>query len=88
MPDDLKQEIEALRAEVARLNDHRFLRTYNSVPRFLLFSFMRGLAVGLGTVLGATLLLSMLISILAQIEFVPILGEWAREITKIVQEAR
>ena len=42
--------------------------------------------MGLGTVVGATLLLSVLIWTLSQIEFIPIIGEWARQVIDIVQE--
>ena len=44
------------------------------------FQFIRGLAFGLGSVLGATVLVSILVYFLAQIDFIPIIGEWAQEI--------
>ncbi len=78
--DDLTKEMRALRIELARLNSHRFVRIHNNVPRLLAFNFMRGLAVGLGTVLGATVLLSVLVWSLSQIEFLPIIGDWAAQI--------
>ena len=84
MADDLHAEIRALRDEVAKLNGHRFLRTYDSDPRLLAFSFARGHMVGLGGVIGATLLLSMLVWSLSQVEFIPIIGDWARQIAEIV----
>lgn len=83
-PAALQDEVRRLREEVSRLNDHKFLRTYNSVPRFMAFNFARGLMVGLGTVIGATLLLSVFVWSLSQIEFIPILGEWAKQISDIV----
>jgi len=84
MSDELREELRVLRAELAKLNEHRMLRVYNSWPRFLLSSFARGLMVGLGTVIGATLLLSALVWSLSQIEFIPIIGDWARQIAQIV----
>lgn len=78
MDDDLNAEIRALRQELAKLNSHRFIVMHNSTPRLLAFRFMQGLAVGLGTVIGATALVSVVAFMLAQIDFVPILGEWAR----------
>lgn len=85
---DLAQEIHALRTEVARLNSHRFVRIHNNLPRLLVFNFARGLAVGLGTVLGATVLLSVLVWSLSQIEFLPIIGEWAAEIAEQMRSAQ
>lgn len=85
---DLTQEIAALRAELRLLNTHRVVRIHNSIPGFLAFNFARGLALGLGTVVGATLLLSMLVWALSQIEFLPIIGEWAAEIAARIRETQ
>lgn len=78
MNEDLTSEIRALRRELTTLNNHRFIVMHNSTPRLLAFRFAQGLAVGLGTVMGATALVSVVAYMLAQIDFVPILGEWAR----------
>ncbi|MEM9318820.1 MAG: DUF5665 domain-containing protein [Pseudomonadota bacterium] len=76
-PERLTDEIAALRREVERLNAHRFVNVHNSIPRLLIYQFARGLALGLGTVIGGGLLLSILAWSLAQIDFVPIIGDWA-----------
>ena len=68
-----------------RLNNHRFFRIHDSFWRMLGAALARGLMMGLGTVVGATLLLSLLVWTLAQIEFIPIVGEWAKQIAEIVQ---
>ena len=85
---EIEQEIRALRDEVALLNSHRFIRLHNSVFRVMLFNLGRGLAFGLGTVLGASLLLSVLVWSLSQIEFLPIIGEWAAEIARQMEAQR
>jgi len=76
----LTEEIRALRTELARLNSHRFVRIHNNMARLLAFNFARGLAMGLGTVLGATVFLSVIVWSLSQIEFLPIIGDWAAQI--------
>lgn len=81
----LTAELQALRAEVARLNAHRFVRIHNSIPRLLLFNLARGLAFGLGTVLGASVLLSLVAWALSQVEFLPIIGEWVAEIARQIE---
>ena len=86
--DDLTSEIRALRIELARLNNHRFVRIHNNLPRLLAFNFARGLAVGLGTVLGATVLLSVVVWSLSQIEFLPIIGDWAAQIAEQMRAAQ
>ena len=85
--DGLTQEVRALREELTRLNGHGFVRVYNSVPRFLAYNFAKGLVIGLGTVLGATMLLSLVAWSIGQIEFLPIVGEWAAEIARQMEDA-
>lgn len=78
-PDDTQDAVDAIRhltREVEKLNSHRFIAVQNSVARLLLFNFARGLAFGLGSVLGASLLVSILTWWLSQFEFLPIIGDW------------
>ena len=82
----MQEEIAALRAEVARLNTHKFVTMHNSPVKLLLFQFLRGIAMGFGTVVGATILVSVAAYLLAQIDFVPIIGEWATRIADEIQE--
>ena len=75
-----RDELIALRKEIAQLNSHRFIRLHNSLPKVIGFNLLRGLAFGLGTVLGATILVSVLGLFLSNIDFIPIVGEWAVKI--------
>ncbi|MGY3437627.1 MULTISPECIES: DUF5665 domain-containing protein [unclassified Marinovum] len=86
MSDDLVNEIRSLRKEIERLNGHRFFRIHDKFWTMVWHSLARGLMMGLGTVVGATLLLSVVVWTLAQIEFIPIIGEYARQIIDIVQD--
>lgn len=79
---DMTEEISALRQELARLNAHRFIRMHNSLAGLVTFRFLSGLAFGLGTVVGATILVSLLALFLSTIDFIPIIGEWAGEIAQ------
>lgn len=81
--DDLRTEMGRLADELAQLNGHRFVRIHNSIPRLMLFQFFRGLMLGLGTAVGATALVSAVVLMLSQIEFIPILGDLA---TALIQE--
>ncbi len=80
-------ELQAVRQELKKLNSHRFIWMHNSLFRLLIFNFMRGLAFGLGTVLGASVLLSLVAWSVSQIEFLPIIGEWAAEIARQIKAA-
>lgn len=69
-----------LTEEVEKLNAHRFIRVQNSLWRLVLYQLLRGLAFGLGSVLGATILVSILAWWLSQFEFIPIIGDWVGQI--------
>ena len=84
----LEREIALLRKEVARLNDHRFVQIHRSTPRLLWFQLLRGLAFGLGSVVGATILVSVLVYTLSSIDFVPVVGEWAAKVIGVIEGAR
>ncbi len=85
VPDSLDNDVAALRRELERLNNHRFIRIHDKPVRLLAFNFARGLAFGLGTVLGASMLLSIAAWALSQIDFIPVIGEWATLIVKEIE---
>jgi hypothetical protein len=86
MTEDELSAIERLTKEVEILNQHRFVRVHNSFFRMIGFQFLRGLALGLGTVVGATALVSIVAYWLSQFEFVPIIGEWVKQIADQITE--
>lgn len=83
--DALDSEIRALREEVARINRHRLFTSQSTVGRMLALSLGRGLAFGLGSVIGASFLVSVLVFSLSQIDFIPVLGDWAARIAEEIQ---
>ncbi|SPF79276.1 hypothetical protein ALP8811_03216 [Aliiroseovarius pelagivivens] len=85
--EQLSQEVRALRAEVERMNNHRFIRLHDSLFKLGMFQLYRGLAFGLGSVLGATILVSWVIYMLGSIDFIPVLGDWATQIIDEIQIA-
>jgi hypothetical protein len=87
--DEVSQEIKALRSELAQLNAHSFIRIHNSTWRLLSLQFLRGLAFGFGSVAGATILVSLAGYALNQMEVVPIIGEWAKQLAaEILNESQ
>lgn len=74
--------------ELQKLNDHKLVQAYNSIPRLLWFHLLKGIAFGLGSVLGATVVLSMLVYLLSQIEFIPVIGDLVTEILQVVKEGQ
>jgi len=79
-PGDIRSELLGLQREVARLNRQRFVSMHNSLARLIGIQFVKGLALGLGTVVGATILVSLIALLLSKIDFIPIIGDWAAAI--------
>ena len=80
MNDDTQIRLDKLTSELETLNKHRFIRVHNSLWRLVLFQLARGLAFGLGSVLGASILVSLLVWWLAQFEFIPIIGDFTKQL--------
>ena len=85
---DKQDEIERLAKAIETLNKHNLVRIYNSKWFLFWYNLIRGLAFGLGTVIGATILVYILLQFLATIEFVPILGDWALKIISEIERGR
>ncbi len=81
---EIANEIRELRKAIDTLNNQKFMRMHSSWMRFIWTSLVRGLFVGLGSVIGATLLLYFVIQFLSNIDFIPIVGSWAKEIVEII----
>lgn len=77
---DLAAEVTKLTKQVQKLQNTELLKVYKHPGKFLWFSFLKGVAVGLGSVLGASVVVGLLIYILSQISFVPIVGDFVHDI--------
>ena len=86
-PADLAAEVRVLHQELAFLRQSRMFVIHQSVARILMFRFLVGMAVGLGTVVGASVLLSLIVWALSQIEFIPIIGDWSAQIASRIEMA-
>lgn len=85
MNEELLDEMRRMRSDLHRIERSRLLRVYDSMPRFLLYNVLRGIAIGFGTVVGATLVVSLFIYLLSGIELIPLIGDWVGDIVRQVQ---
>lgn len=79
---DFDDNIHLLTREISDVNTRLKL----TPMRLVGVPFLRGIAFGLGSVLGATLVVSALIYSLASIDFIPIIGEWAAQIAERIRQ--
>ena len=78
-------EIKKLSEAIKSLNNNNIFKIYNSTKKILFMSFLKGLASGLGWIIGATILVSLLTYILSQIEFIPILGDMVSQLIEEIE---
>ena len=78
-------EIKKLSEAIKSLNNNNIFKIYNSTKKILIISFLKGLASGLGWIIGATILVSLLTYILSQIEFIPILGDIVSQLIEEIE---
>ena len=78
-------EIKKLSESIKSLNNSNIFKIYNSTKKILFISFLKGLASGLGWIIGATILVSLLTYILSQIEFIPILGDIVSQLIEEIE---
>ena len=60
--------------------------TSNSHSKELLLQLSKGMAFGLGSVLGASVIVSLTVYLLSHVEFIPIIGEWVKNIIQEIQK--
>ena len=80
-----KEDIQRLEKAITNLRKLNYFKIYESTWKLILLSLIRGLASGLGWIIGASILVSLLTYLLSQIEFIPIFGELISLIIKEIE---
>jgi hypothetical protein len=81
----LSKEVKALTKEIEKLKGMELIQVLKHPGRMMWMGLLKGLMVGFGSVIGATVLVALFIYILGQISFVPVVGEF---IEKVIQEVQ
>lgn len=82
---DLAREVRELSKEVGKLKSLEFIQIFKHPWKFLWFSLLKGMMVGLGTVIGATVLVALVIYMLTQVKVVPIVGSFVEDVIQEIQ---
>jgi hypothetical protein len=83
---DMLRSTQATERHLHKLSSHKLMTDYGSTHRQLLMQFMKGAAFGLGSVIGATVFVSLIIYLLSQVAFLPIIGEWIKVILEEIHK--
>lgn len=84
----LLEELKAIRQELEAIRRHPSLERYQSRVKMIFYGFVKGVMTGFGTVIGATIIVSLFIYFLSQVEFVPIIGEWLKRVIEEIELSR
>lgn len=85
--DKEKQLIESI-SDLAKVVETLRLKLVDKPKKFMFYNFISGIAGGLGTAIGASIVFALIIWLLSKMQLVPVLGEWAVKILNYVQQAR
>lgn len=83
---ELLRSTRAIETHLQHIREHPLLASPPSRGSELLFQFLKGAAFGLGSVLGAGIVLSVVAYLLSQIQFVPIIGELIKQILEQIPQ--
>ena len=72
---DLAQELKRLNRSITQLVKQQGMTR----------SFLRGVSMGLGSVVGATIVVAILALVLRNVQLIPVIGDWVSQILEYVQ---
>ena len=91
-PKHVDPDEDPLVREIRELRTIHFFRKQRTWPRMIWYNVVRGMAFGFGSLVGATVIVSLVIAILSpvvqQVDFIPLLSDWISKIIDIIEEAR
>lgn len=76
----LANEIARIATIIERIEALEPFTSLRNRKKFYFFSLMHGILVGFGSVLGATVFIALLVFLLRQIQFAPIIGSFVQDI--------
>lgn len=82
---EIVQSVRSIEQQLQKISLHPLIVKPPTTARELLLQFAKGAAFGLGSIAGAGIILSLVIYLLSQIQFVPILGEFIKDILTQIQ---
>lgn len=83
---EILQSTQGAERQLQKLNRHKLITAYDSTSHLLFIQFMKGAAFGLGSVIGASVVVSLIIFLLSQVAFLPIIGEWVKVIMEEIHK--
>lgn len=84
----LVREVHRLTKTLNKLQKEQPFDVMKNQKRFLWLSFLKGVMVGFGSFLGATILVALVVFLLSKIQFIPIIGDFVKDILQELSTKR
>lgn len=75
--------------QLGRAAQDLILKSYGelyNLRRLIWTSFVRGIFIGIGTVIGATVVVGILAYLLQRFDWLPVIGEWFRGLSETIRQ--
>jgi len=82
----LSKQVETLGKKIDNISNMPLVKIYTSFWRWFFYNLNAGIARGLGTVLGATFFLALVLYFISRIALVPIIGDFVTNIIDYVNQ--
>ncbi|MFA6305449.1 MAG: DUF5665 domain-containing protein [Candidatus Gracilibacteria bacterium] len=85
---DLVKAVNDMAKQVETLRDMELLQVLKHPWKLLWYSLLKGLMIGFGSVLGASVLITLFVYLLAQLSHVPVIGNYVDQILSKTETAQ
>lgn len=85
---ELTRELKELTKQVEKIRDMELISNFKKPGKFMWFSFLKGLMMGFGSVLGASLLVGLLVYLIGQIQLVPVVGDFVKDVLQQIDSGQ
>lgn len=86
--ENIEKKLTKLSENIEKARIAEYIEIMNNPKKLIFYNFIGGLARGLGTAIGLTLLVALLIFILRKIVDLPLIGEYIADLLDIIEKNR
>lgn len=79
---------DAERIEFAKQIEYFYEASHADIKKVISFSFLKGMATGLGVFLGGTIVVALLLWLLSQLSWLPFVGDISQAAKQSIQQAK
>jgi len=85
---ELSKELKELTHEIQKLKSLEFIQVLKHPWKLMGLSLLKGIMIGFGSVLGATVLVAIFVYLLAQMSLVPVVGDFVKSVITQIESTQ